>query len=208
MKQNREPRNRTTHIWIIEFTYTCQGDFEGNYGRQYFGSHNIWPFMLCLCILFHGKGTLQVELELSIINKEIVLHNLHGPNVNMCVHAQSLSHTWLFVTLWPASCQAHLSMGFSRQEYWSGLPGPPPGVFLTQGSKPCLLHLLHRQVSFLLLGSPEKPSVNTWVLKSEGRSIRQIEETVEETGDIQSLSSVQFSCSVVSDFATPWNAAH
>ena len=33
-------------------------------------------------------------------------------------------------------------MGFSRREYWSGLPGPPPGVFLTQGSKLCVLCLL------------------------------------------------------------------
>ena len=31
-------------------------------------------------------------------------------------------------------------MGFSRQEYWSGLPFPSPGVFPTQGSNPGLLH--------------------------------------------------------------------
>ena len=33
----------------------------------------------------------------------------------------------LFVTLWSVARQAPLSMGFSRQEYWSGLPCPPPG---------------------------------------------------------------------------------
>ena len=33
----------------------------------------------------------------------------------------------LFVTLWTIACQAPLSMGFSRQEYWSGLSCPPPG---------------------------------------------------------------------------------
>ena len=32
-----------------------------------------------------------------------------------------------FVTLWTVTCQAPLSMGFSWQEYWSGLPCPPPG---------------------------------------------------------------------------------
>ena len=37
------------------------------------------------------------------------------------------SHLWLFATLWTAAHQAPLSMGFSRQEYWSGLPYPPPG---------------------------------------------------------------------------------
>ena len=35
--------------------------------------------------------------------------------------------------------------GFSRQEYWSGLPCLLQGIFLTQGSNPCLLHLLHWQ---------------------------------------------------------------
>ena len=33
----------------------------------------------------------------------------------------------LFMTLWTVACQAPLSMGFSRQEYWSGLPFPSPG---------------------------------------------------------------------------------
>ena len=37
------------------------------------------------------------------------------------------SHVRLFVTLWTVACQAPLSMGFSRQEYWSGFPCPPPG---------------------------------------------------------------------------------
>ena len=37
------------------------------------------------------------------------------------------SHVWICVTLWTAACQAPLSMGFSRQEYQSGLPFPPPG---------------------------------------------------------------------------------
>ena len=39
------------------------------------------------------------------------------------------------------SRQAPLSMGFPRQEFWSGLPFPSPGVFPTQGSNLCLLHL-------------------------------------------------------------------
>ena len=39
-----------------------------------------------------------------------------------CVHAKSLR---LFATLWTIARQALLFTGFSRQEYWSGLPGPP-----------------------------------------------------------------------------------
>ena len=41
-------------------------------------------------------------------------------------HAQSLSCVWFFVTPWTAAHQSPLSMGFSQQEYWSGLPFPPP----------------------------------------------------------------------------------
>ena len=40
----------------------------------------------------------------------------------MCV----LSHIQLFVTPWSVACKALLSMKFSRQEHWSGLPFPPP----------------------------------------------------------------------------------
>ena len=40
---------------------------------------------------------------------------------------KSLSHVWLFETPWTIAYQAPLSMGFFRQEYWSGLPFPSPG---------------------------------------------------------------------------------
>ena len=38
-----------------------------------------------------------------------------------------LSHVQLFATSWTIACQAPLSVGFSRQGYWSGFPCPPPG---------------------------------------------------------------------------------
>ena len=49
---------------------------------------------------------------------------------------QSLSCVQLFVTPWTAPHQAPLSMGFSRQEDWSGLPCPPPGDLPDPGIKP------------------------------------------------------------------------
>ena len=49
---------------------------------------------------------------------------------------RSLSHVWLFATPWTVGRQAPLSMGFSRQEYWSGLPCPPPGDLPHPGIKP------------------------------------------------------------------------
>ena len=45
-------------------------------------------------------------------------------------------HVRLFVTLWTIAYQAPLSMGFSRQEYWSGLPCCPPGNLTDLGIKP------------------------------------------------------------------------
>ena len=45
------------------------------------------------------------------------------------------SHVRLFVTPWTIACQAPLSMEFSSQEYWSGLPFPPPGDLSDAGSE-------------------------------------------------------------------------
>ena len=44
------------------------------------------------------------------------------------------SRVRLFATLWAIACQASLSMGFSRQKSWSGLPCHPPGDLPNQGS--------------------------------------------------------------------------
>ena len=60
-------------------------------------------------------------------------------------------HVRLFVTLWTVALQAPLSMGFSRQEYWSGFHALLQGIFPTQGSKLHLLGLLQWQVGSLLL---------------------------------------------------------
>ena len=47
-----------------------------------------------------------------------------------------IGHVQLFETLWTVALQAPLSMGFSRQEYWSGLACPPPGDLPDPGVKP------------------------------------------------------------------------
>ena len=47
-----------------------------------------------------------------------------------------VSHVWLLVTLWTVAHQALLSMGFSRQEYWSGLPCPTPEDLPNPGIEP------------------------------------------------------------------------
>ena len=78
----------------------------------------------------------------------------------------------------PVDCspQAPLSMGFSRQEYKSGLPFPPPGrIFPTQKSNPRLLCLLHWQRGSLPLAPPGRrfaifTSVPPQCGEREGRS--------------------------------------
>ena len=57
-----------------------------------------------------------------------------------------MAQSYLFVAPWAVACQAPLSMEFSRQECWSGLPFPTLGVFLTQGSNPRFSGLLLWQV--------------------------------------------------------------
>ena len=52
------------------------------------------------------------------------------------------------MTLWTVAHQAPLSMGFPRQEYWSGLPFPSPGSTPDPGIE---LHLLHWQMDSLSL---------------------------------------------------------
>ena len=49
---------------------------------------------------------------------------------------KSLSHVRLFETPWTVAYQAPPSMGFSRQEYWSGLPFPSPGDLPDPGMEP------------------------------------------------------------------------
>ena len=53
-------------------------------------------------------------------------------NVNQKLHLLlcSCCRAWLFASPWTEACQAPLSVGFSRQEYWSWLPFPPPGTSL------------------------------------------------------------------------------
>ena len=56
----------------------------------------------------------------------------------MCVLSH-FSHVLLFVNLWTVALQAPLPMRFSRQEYWSGLPCPPPGDLPNPGIEPTSL---------------------------------------------------------------------
>ena len=74
--------------------------------------------------------------------------------VFVCARTRMHLATWSCLTLvtpWTVACQASLSMGFCRQEYWSGLHFLLQGIFLTQRLNPCLLCLLYcRQIIYPL----------------------------------------------------------
>ena len=58
--------------------------------------------------------------------KELKLNNISLIFIYICGGLVTKSCP-ILVTLWTVACQASLSIGFSRQEYWSGLPFPAPG---------------------------------------------------------------------------------
>ena len=70
---------------------------------------------------------------------------------------RSLSRVRLFVTLWTVARQVPLSMGFSRQEYWSGLPFLSPGDLPNPGIEPGSPAL---QVDALSSVPPGNPLIN------------------------------------------------
>ena len=72
---------------------------------------------------------------------------------------------WVFPTPWTVAHQAPLSMGYSRQEYWSGLPFPPPGDLPNPGIKPMCPAL-----SIFTSEPPGTPNITQKINKSEPES--------------------------------------
>ena len=70
-----------------------------------------------------------------------------------------LSCVQLFVTPWTVACQAPLSMGFSQQAYWSGLPCPFPGDLPNPGIEPTSPVFPALQANSLLLSHQGIPEV-------------------------------------------------
>ena len=74
----------------------------------------------------------------------VLWYHLHVDSLNtklidtedVCLHAKSFSRVQLSATPWTVAHQAPLPMGFSRQEYWSGLPCPFPGDLHYPGIEP------------------------------------------------------------------------
>ena len=86
----------------------------------------------------------------------LCLWDFPGNDTGASANAKSLQSC---PTLWTVACQAPLSMGFPRQEYWSGLPCPSPGDLPNPGIKSTSLTsaYLYWQAGSLPLAPPGRP---------------------------------------------------
>ena len=89
-----------------------------------------------LCVLFF-LNTLRYNFKTNKMCYFMGDSSMHFDKL-MCALSH-FSHVWFCATLWTIASQAPLSMGFSRQECWSGLPRPPPGDLPDPGIKPASL---------------------------------------------------------------------
>ena len=86
-----------------------------------------WP----LALGWSSLGPLSIPLYLWILptnpfRSDCLFQSTEILDVHTCV-LSCFCCVWLFVTLWTVTCQTPPSTGFSRQEYWGGLPCPSPG---------------------------------------------------------------------------------
>ena len=97
--------------------------------------------LMLLVGMYTGIATLEDIMERPLKNRnETTIRPSNPTNGHVPWETKKkeklLSHVWLFVTPWTVAYQAPLSMRFSRQEYWSGLPFPTPRDLPDPGIKP------------------------------------------------------------------------
>ena len=99
---------------------------------------------LNICLMSEGMVSCSSRSEMAGFLFAPVTWSSNISPLSFSMAVRVLSHfscVRLFVTPWTVARQAPLSMGFSRQEYWSGLPFPPPGDLPDQGIEPASLKL-------------------------------------------------------------------
>ena len=115
------------HIWPLSFSHACLLIYQ-----------KILFFSSSLKI--HPDSDLfstLIALVLSYNHLLLYYCNSLPAMLFICTHLYELSRfSCLFATPWTVACQAPLSMGFSRQENWSGSPCPPPGDLPDPGMEP------------------------------------------------------------------------
>ena len=105
-------------------------------------------------VYWRGESILRTKFKLGLVKP---LHDM------CCAGLSHFSHVQLFTTLCAVAHQAPLSMRFSRQEYWSGLPSPPPGDLPDPGIKSVSPASSALKVLFTIWAT--RVSSNAWVQK-------------------------------------------
>ena len=96
---------------------------EHCWGQTHIGTLYIYAMYMCIYIY-----NVNIFIYKSLHIQFYILHKF------VCVYIKS--HVWLFMTPWTVAYHTPPSMGFSRQEYWSGLPFPSPGDLPDPGIEP------------------------------------------------------------------------
>ena len=114
----------------------------------------------CLVALSPWTGVTEKDLD-TACQAKVVLRSEKLTIFTLCAcMLNHFSHVQLFATLCTVAGQAPLSMGFSRQEYWSELPCLSPGDFPNPGIKHASLMSPALQVCSLPLAPPGKPHLH------------------------------------------------
>ena len=133
MNSQNSSQNHTNQVLTVIFP------FLGRKGRQRAAqklSSDLNPDNLTpdpdVLFIAGGPGTKGsfVSFRYNLSTSTFSTYSLH---VCMLSH---FSRAWLFAAPWTVARQGPLSMGFPRQEYWSGLPYPPPGDLPHPGTEP------------------------------------------------------------------------
>ena len=121
---------------FVEWTHNvcCYGGF----GFQYNSS---WE--KCTPALWSSQDMILCKIKkrkqyVTALETLFLFCDYIGSDTSVCISmwVKSLNHVRLFATPWTIAYQAPLSMGFSRQEYWSGSPFPSPGDLPNPGTEP------------------------------------------------------------------------
>ena len=134
------------HLLLLHWLPKAFGCVDHNKLWKILKDMGIPGHLTCLLRNLYAGHKQQLEVDMEQLIGKIGKGVRQGSILSPCLfnlyaectllRAQSVSHIWLFVMLWTVACQAPLSMGFSRQEYWSGLWWPLQGDLPNSEIKP------------------------------------------------------------------------
>ena len=118
---------------LFEFIYSS----SIRTGEKIWGAYGLDEGRFSICH-FNIKKPSLVDCKSVLCPWALVVFQIHGVfhRACVCVHTQLLNHVWLFEIPWTIACKAPLTRRFSRREYWSGFPFPPPEDLPDPGVKP------------------------------------------------------------------------